>query len=46
MDAGIDALAEDKTALAKELNELNRQRGQFNAVPSSPTVRKSRWLCV
>lgn len=38
----IDELAEDKTALAKELNKLNRQRDQFKAAPPSPAAGKSR----
>ena len=38
----IDELAEDKTALAKELNKLNRQRDQFKGAPSSPAAGKSR----
>lgn len=41
-DMSIDDLAEDKTALAKELNKLNRQREQFNVSPSSPAAGKSR----
>lgn len=39
-DMSIDDLAEDKTALAKELNKLNRQREQFNVSPSSPAAEK------
>lgn len=38
----IDELAEDKTALAKELNKLNRQREQFKGAPPSPAAGKSR----
>lgn len=38
----IDELAEDKTALAKELNRLNRQRDQFKGAPPSPAAGKSR----
>lgn len=38
----IDELAEDKTALAKELNKLNRQREQFKVTPPSPAAGKSR----
>lgn len=38
----IDELAEDKTALAKELNKLNRQRDQFKGAPPSPAAGKSR----
>lgn len=38
----IDELAEDKTALAKELNKLNRQREQFKSAPPSPAAGKSR----
>lgn len=41
-EMSIDELAEDKTALAKELNKLNRQREQFNVSPSSPAAKKSR----
>lgn len=41
-EMSIDELAEDKTALAKELNRLNRQREQFNVSPSSPAAKKSR----
>lgn len=37
----IDELAEDKTALAKELNKLNRQREQFKGAPPSPAAGKS-----
>lgn len=37
----IDELAEDKTALAKELNKLNRQRDQFKGAPPSPAAGKS-----
>ena len=36
----IDELAEDKTALAKELNKLNRQRNQFKGAPPSPAAEK------
>lgn len=36
----IDELAEDKTALAKELNKLNRQREQFKVTPRSPAAEK------
>lgn len=36
----IDELAEDKTALAKELNKLNRQRDQFKGAPPSPAAEK------
>lgn len=38
----IDELAEDKTAIAKELNKLNRQREQFKVAPRSPGAEKSR----
>lgn len=38
----IDELAEDKTALAKELNKLNRQRERFSNTPLSPAAGKSR----
>lgn len=40
-DMSIDELAEDKTALAKELNKLNRQREQFKVTPRSPAAEKS-----
>lgn len=36
----IDELAEDKTAIAKELNKLNRQREQFKVAPRSPGAEK------
>lgn len=36
----IDKLAEDKTAIAKELNKLNRQREQFKVAPRSPGAEK------
>lgn len=39
-DMSIDDLAEDKTALAKELNKLNRQREQFKVAPRSPGAEK------
>ncbi|WP_233543786.1 hypothetical protein [Collinsella sp. AF38-3AC] len=38
----IDELADAKTALAKELNRLNRQRERFCNTPVSPAVGKSR----
>lgn len=41
-DMSIDELTEDKTALAQELNKLNRQREQFNVSLSSPAAKKSR----
>lgn len=36
----IDELSEDKTALAMELNKLNRQCEQFKVTPRSPAAEK------
>lgn len=38
----IDELADAKTALAEELNKLNRRREQFGNTPPSPAAGKSK----
>lgn len=38
----IDELVDAKTALAEELNRLNRQRGRFKSAPPSPAAGKSK----